>query len=235
MIVSAHLLTRLIDVYEFKRVLHKLRSFDRCHAPRVQCLVLCMIRAIRCSRRTTCWAESFASKGVAEKMTSTSPLAVMSLNSTAIVSNRKVARLIVLDASDRVLLVRYQDHRGSGSFFWATPGGEIENGERAQDAAVRELSEETGLTAKLQQKLWDKDVTFELPQGVVNQHEQYFLIKLPEVAPAVQNSSSEAICEHRWWSLRELQLTTETIYPDGLAADLQIVLCGAHDEGYATA
>ena len=138
---------------------------------------------------------------------------------------RRVARLIVLDARNFVLMVRYREYRDarSGS-FWATPGGQIEAGERAQDAAIRELREETGLTAKLDRKLWDRNFTFELPQGFVNQHEEYFLVRVAKVAPNVQNSSSEAICEHRWWSLPELQSTTETIYPDGLASDLQTLL-----------
>jgi 8-oxo-dGTP pyrophosphatase MutT (NUDIX family) len=89
---------------------------------------------------------------------------------------------------------------------------------------MRELREETGLTAEIGKELWHKTFRFELPQGLIMQDEQYFLVRLAEVAPHVHNSSSEAIAEHRWWPLRELQSTTQVIYPDGLASDIESVL-----------
>ena len=46
-----------------------------------------------------------------------------------------------------VLLIRRGTKPLAGA--WSIPGGKIEFGERAADAALRELKEETGLTARL--------------------------------------------------------------------------------------
>ncbi|WP_073736226.1 class I SAM-dependent methyltransferase [Streptomyces sp. CB02488] len=53
------------------------------------------------------------------------------------------AAAVVTDAAGRVLLGR------SAKGMWELPGGRIEAGESAQAAAVRELAEETGLTARV--------------------------------------------------------------------------------------
>jgi ADP-ribose pyrophosphatase YjhB (NUDIX family) len=51
---------------------------------------------------------------------------------------------IVSDADDRVLLVYETDADG-----WSTPGGSVEVDERPEDAARREVFEETGLTVRI--------------------------------------------------------------------------------------
>ncbi|MGW5426851.1 NUDIX hydrolase [Streptomyces sp. NPDC004059] len=54
------------------------------------------------------------------------------------------AAIIVKDG--RVLMVRRRI--SEGELMWQFPAGAIERGERAEDAAVRETLEETGLTVK---------------------------------------------------------------------------------------
>jgi 8-oxo-dGTP pyrophosphatase MutT (NUDIX family) len=57
------------------------------------------------------------------------------------------AAVVAVDDSDRVCLVRQYRH-GIGDFLWEIPAGKLDAGEAPQICAVRELAEETGVTAK---------------------------------------------------------------------------------------
>src|SRR5512146_2687606 len=55
-----------------------------------------------------------------------------------------VVRLVVIDASGRVLLLRRAANSTDGG-RWCLPGGKVDYGDTVEQAAVRELREETGL------------------------------------------------------------------------------------------
>jgi 8-oxo-dGTP pyrophosphatase MutT (NUDIX family) len=57
---------------------------------------------------------------------------------------RPAARVLCIDDRQCVLLLRWRDPF-DGSYLWEPPGGGLKPGERAIDAARRELAEETGL------------------------------------------------------------------------------------------
>ncbi|MBQ9061130.1 MAG: NUDIX hydrolase [Firmicutes bacterium] len=74
-------------------------------------------------------------------------------------------RAIVLDDSKRMLLVR-QHHDGKD--IWMVPGGGIEEGENAAEAAIREVEEETGLQIAVDGLLWHVEEVSERGQRFVN-------------------------------------------------------------------
>jgi 8-oxo-dGTP diphosphatase len=55
-----------------------------------------------------------------------------------------VSAHVIIKRSDEVLLIRRAD-----TGFWATPGGRVEYNETFEQAAIREIQEECGITVKI--------------------------------------------------------------------------------------
>lgn len=67
---------------------------------------------------------------------------------------RVSARAVVVDGEGRVLLIRHSDN---GRAFHVLPGGRVEPGETAAEAACREVHEETGLRVDIGDLLWVRE------------------------------------------------------------------------------
>lgn len=74
-------------------------------------------------------------------------------------------RVIVLDEENRILMVKH-DH--PERTVWMVPGGGIEEGESSQQAAVREVLEETGLEVEITGLIWHVEEVSERGQRFVN-------------------------------------------------------------------
>lgn len=137
--------------------------------------------------------------------------------------SRPASRLLLLDPHDRVLLFRFVHRDGAlaGKTYWATPGGGVDEGESFEQAAIRELWEETGLRvdnvgAAVSQRMF----VLQLTTGEhVMADERFFVVRTESEAISSEQWTAlelEVMAEHRWWSQAELAQTSDPVFPENL-------------------
>lgn len=143
-------------------------------------------------------------------------------------TDRLAARVLLFDTVGRVLLARFSDH---GRQWWCAPGGGLEDDETHEDAARREVAEETGFElAELGAWVWTREHVFHFEGRLIRQLERYFVTSVPTFeARPVQLGAEEAnfFSELHWWALSELGNSAEEFAP----ADLPELLSRLVQEG----
>lgn len=107
-------------------------------------------------------------------------------------------RALAFDAQGRVLLVRHGYAKG-----WHLPGGAVELGETAEEAAMRELLEETGVIAEGRPKLVG---LFYNPAFGGRDHVVLFLFERFVIGP--KPAPGHEIAEAGWFSREALPADT---------------------------
>jgi 8-oxo-dGTP pyrophosphatase MutT (NUDIX family) len=139
---------------------------------------------------------------------------------------RRAARVLLLDAEDRLLLVRGHDADQPERSWWFTVGGGIDPGEDARAAAVREVREETGLVldpGALVGPVLTRTGIFDFFAERCRQEEEFFVARVEQAldTDAVARDGwtaveQDVLDELRWWHLDDLDAETREVFPAGL-------------------
>jgi ADP-ribose pyrophosphatase len=116
----------------------------------------------------------------------------------AVVRHPGSATVLILDAKERILLVK-QYRMPVGGYVWEIPAGKIDPGENALQAAKRELKEETGFRAKK----WTKLVGFWASPGFLQERMTIYLAE-DLVAGEAQPTEDERL-ETKWFTAKEIE------------------------------
>lgn len=147
---------------------------------------------------------------------------------------RRGVRVVVTDG-EVTLLFRDTDPGLPGSAWLVTPGGGIDPGETPEQAAVRELAEETGLRvapADLVGPVMHRVAVHGYSDQVLLQEEWFYVLWTPPFTPDVSGhtvAERQTLTGHVWLPLSEAADTQPPVWPAVLAE----VVARAGDPGAA--
>lgn len=141
------------------------------------------------------------------------------------------ARVLLLDEHDRVLLMHARDPDNPGHHWWELPGGGLDNDETLEQAAVREVTEETGIELdQLGPQVWVRESRFRYRNRDHHRIDHVFLARRPGVTATVATRPTEneklGLLDRVWFSVTELHACPDKLLPASLPTLLEAILTG---------
>jgi 8-oxo-dGTP pyrophosphatase MutT (NUDIX family) len=151
--------------------------------------------------------------------------AEVSETDAGVVTVRTSARVVLLDEDGCVLLFCGSDPAradGDAPKWWFTVGGQSRPGETLQQAAAREVYEETGLhadPAEMIGPVWRRDAIIDFNNTVIRSHELFFVHRTQQFDPSTAGHTAlerRYIHGHRWCDADDIVALVgsgEAVYP----------------------
>jgi 8-oxo-dGTP pyrophosphatase MutT (NUDIX family) len=144
---------------------------------------------------------------------------------------RNVARVILVNDDGEILLVRHSDKaavnpdRPDVLIYWIPPGGGVEDRETFEQAAIRELQEETGIVIETVERcILLRNFQMNYAGELVNENERFFLSRISEKPTLSKFKPNEVVVDARWCSLAEIENSSDSFFPASLAELMRNIL-----------
>jgi 8-oxo-dGTP pyrophosphatase MutT (NUDIX family) len=111
--------------------------------------------------------------------------------------------VLASDGSPKVVLIgRLQRRRKQ--LEWCVPKGHPEDGETLEQAAIREIFEETGIEAEIIELLGSIDYEFYTPDKLISKTVHHYLLRQTGGELNVANDPDQEAVDAQWFELSEL-------------------------------